>query len=162
MKLKTLHEAYCSACGGSDDDPFTDPTARGFGGKVMRGHRFNCPVGKMGSPIEKQAATIGRGRKPFFIDLAVWLDRAGRLPEWFYDRMKEYGGTVVRFYVDSNHANFVVGFKKPMHASMFVDALNKMVNSGNFRVIVPNPDDYLDEYDSGSVDAEFVREYDIS
>jgi len=50
-----LNEAYCEACGGSDDDPFTDPTARGWGGKVMRGHRYNCPTGApMGSPIGKR------------------------------------------------------------------------------------------------------------
>jgi len=48
-----LNERYCEACGGSDDDPFRDPTARGFGGKILRGHRYNCPAGApMGSPIK--------------------------------------------------------------------------------------------------------------
>jgi hypothetical protein len=49
-----LSEGYCEACGGSDDDPFRDPTARGFGGKILRGHRYNCPTGApMGSKIVK-------------------------------------------------------------------------------------------------------------
>jgi len=54
-----LNEAYCPECGGSDDDPFTDPTARGWGGKVMRGHRYNCPTGApMGSPIIGQIVSL--------------------------------------------------------------------------------------------------------
>jgi hypothetical protein len=159
MKISTLHEDYCPACGGSDSDPFTDPTAGWPHGKVMTGHRYKCPVGEMGTPIKRTTSAVLAN--PVLVNCDAWK---GRSIAWWYDKIKEFSGTLVGFTEAYAHwYNFNIGFDNPEDAAAFSHELSHDPGPGNFMIDIDElPGWYRDAYESGSFDARFVREYDLS
>jgi len=113
-----------------------------------------CPVGKSGTPIKGSKRQID---PTGFVTIMCNIGRPEL--ERAYELIKENGGVVISYDDDWTHIEIFSTYDDKSDATLAYHELSHMTRQRHIR---DSEADEVKEWESGAVDARFVREYDLS